>query len=70
MFKANTNNQANLNINSTTLEEVDNFTYIGSVVDYTGGSELDIMTRIRKARTTFRMMGTIRNRNHFSQYKD
>ena len=60
VFKANTNNQVNLNVNSTSLEEVDNYTNIGSVVDNTGGSDLDILkTRIGKARTAFRMMGTI-----------
>ena len=59
VLKANTNNQANLNVNSTALEEVNNFTYLGSVVDNTGGSELDIKTRIGKARTSFRMTGTI-----------
>ena len=58
VFKANTNNQANLNVNSTALEEVDNLTYLGSVVDNTGGSELNIKTSIGKARTAFRMMGT------------
>ena len=59
MLKVNTNNQANLSVNSTALEEVDNFTYLGSVVDNTSGSELDIKTRIGKARTAFRMMETI-----------
>ena len=59
VLKANTNNQTNLNVNSTALEEVDNFTYLSSVVDKTGGSKLDIKTRIGKARTTFRMIETI-----------
>ena len=59
VLKGNTNNQANSNVNSTALEEVDNFTYLGCVVDSTGGSELDIKTRIGKARTAFRMMETI-----------
>lgn len=35
------------------LEEVDAFTYLGSVIDKQGGSDADVKARIGKARTAF-----------------
>ena len=59
VLKANTTNQAKLKVKSTPLEEVDSFTYLGSIMDSQGGSEKDIICRIGKARTAFRMMSPI-----------
>lgn len=36
------------------LEEVDKFTYLGSVIAVDGGTEEDVKTKIGKARTSFK----------------
>ena len=41
------------------LEEVDNFTYLGSIVDKEGGSGTDIKVKIQKARGAFAMLKNI-----------
>ena len=41
------------------LKEVDSFTYIGSVFD-TGGTDVDVVARIGKARAAFNMLRNIR----------
>ena len=59
VLKANTTTITSLKVKATPLEEVDSFTYLGSVMDRLGGSEQDIKCRIGKARTAFRMINTI-----------
>ena len=46
-------------MNSTALEEVEAFTYLGSVVDTTGGTDADIKARINQARVVFNMLRKI-----------
>ena len=46
-------------IGTTSLEEVDSFTYLGSIVDKQGGTEADIKARIAKARTAFKQLTTV-----------
>lgn len=59
VLKANTNCRTSLEVKSTPLEEVECFTYLGSIMDSMGGSEKDMKSRIGKARTAFRMMSPI-----------
>ena len=59
VLKSNTKSQASLMVNTQALEEVESFTYLGSVVDNLGGSDKDVKIRIGKARTAFNMMGSI-----------
>ena len=47
----NTNNT--INLDGEALEEVDTYTYLGSIVGRDGGSNKDIQARIGKARTAF-----------------
>ena len=35
------------------LEEVDSFTYLGSIINLQGGTDEDVKARIQKARTAF-----------------
>ena len=35
------------------VEDVDSFTYLGSIVNKTGGAEQDITARVGKARSSF-----------------
>ena len=43
------------------MEEVETFTYLGSVVDKQGGTDTDIKSRIAKARGAFLQLGNIWN---------
>lgn len=53
-------------MNGTALEEVEAFTYLGSVVDTTGGTDDDIRSRINKARVVFNMLRKIWSANNIS----
>ena len=67
-MRLNNNSIQRIRVNGEELEEVDSFTYLGSVVDKSGGTEADITARIGKARVAFIMMkkvwssGTIQRR--------
>ncbi|VDO56707.1 unnamed protein product [Schistosoma margrebowiei] len=50
-FKTKNNNPVTLDGES--LEHVESFTYLGSIIDEQGGSDTDIKSRIGKARATF-----------------
>ena len=41
------------------LDEVESFTYLGSIVDNTGGAEADIRARIGKARAAFQQLKNV-----------
>ena len=56
IMKINTNAMNPVQLNGGNIEEVDEFTYLGSKVNITGGSESDIKTRISKARTAFNLL--------------
>jgi hypothetical protein len=49
---ATSNNEA-LCINGETIERVTHFTYLGSIIENTGGTEANTTACIRKAQTTF-----------------
>ena len=42
-----------------TLEEVKDFTYLGSIVDMHGGREADVKKRISKARVAFHLLRNV-----------
>ncbi|CAH8576460.1 unnamed protein product [Schistosoma bovis] len=44
-----------------TLEDVEPFTYLGSIINERGGSGADVVARISKARTTFLQLKNIWN---------
>ena len=48
-----------IKLSSGTVEEVESFTYLGSVVSIGGGTEEDIKARLGKARIAFRMLDNI-----------
>jgi hypothetical protein len=41
------------------LEEVEEFTYLGSIVNIEGGTEADVENRINKARVIFNILGKV-----------
>jgi flagellum-specific peptidoglycan hydrolase FlgJ len=59
VLKCNISNESHIKINDDLIEEVEDFTYLGSVVDKTGGTEKDIKARIMKARTAFVLLKNI-----------
>ena len=59
VLRINAKNTEAVKVGSRTLEEVEKFTYLGSIVDRNGGSEADIKSRIQKARGAFSMLKNI-----------
>jgi hypothetical protein len=51
--KVNANNTHSIKLEEQVLEEVEAFTYLGSVVDKQGGTDADVRARIGKARAVF-----------------
>ena len=52
-LRVNATQEALININVQAIEDVDNFTYLGSIVSKTGGADEDVKARISKARHAF-----------------
>ncbi|VDO71852.1 unnamed protein product, partial [Schistosoma curassoni] len=53
IFKYNKENSNSVTLDGETLEDVEFFTYMGSIIDKQGGSDADVKTRIGKARAAF-----------------
>ncbi|VDO98847.1 unnamed protein product [Schistosoma margrebowiei] len=63
-FKAENNNP--ITLDGETLENVEFFTYLGSIIDEQGGSDADVKARIGKARTAFLQLKNIWNSKQLS----
>ncbi|VDO43637.1 unnamed protein product [Schistosoma margrebowiei] len=63
-FKAENNNP--ITLDGETLENVESFTYLGSIIDEQGGSDADVKARIGKARTAFLQLKNIWNSKQLS----
>ncbi|VDP53212.1 unnamed protein product [Schistosoma margrebowiei] len=63
-FKAVNNNP--ITLDGETLENVESFTYLGSIIDEQGGSDADVKARIGKARTAFLQLKNIWNSKQLS----
>ena len=59
VLKVNTSNPAPIILEGSVLEEVDHFTYLGSIVDLQGGTDADVRCRIGKARAAFLQLKNI-----------
>ena len=59
LLKVNSTSTHPISIETKALEEVDSFTYLGSIVDKQGGTDADIKIRIRKARIAFQQLKNI-----------
>ena len=63
-MRVNATNTLPLLVEEQALEEVNQFTYLGSIVSHTGGTEEDVKARINKARQAFAMLRAVwRNSN-------
>ncbi|VDP44544.1 unnamed protein product [Schistosoma margrebowiei] len=63
-FKAENSNPVTLD--GETLEDVESFTYLGSIIDEQGGSDADVEIRIGKAKVEFLQLKNIWNSKHLS----
>jgi hypothetical protein len=59
VLKANATSTAPVTLEGEALEEVDSFTYLGSIIDRQGGTEADVRARIGKARAAFLQLRNI-----------
>ena len=55
----NTQNPPPIQINGINIPATEEFSYLGSIVRYDGGTGNDIKSRLNKARNTFRMMNNV-----------
>ena len=67
MLKTGTTTEEAIKLITTALEEVESFTYLGSVIDVKGGTEADITARIGKARSAFTQLQNIWRAKNISQ---
>ena len=58
-MKMNTPSTDPVILDENQIEEVDTFTYLGSVIDKQGGTDADVKSRIGKARTAFTLLRNI-----------
>ncbi|XP_071160139.1 uncharacterized protein [Mytilus edulis] len=62
-MRLNTNQQDFLKIDDSTVEDVQHFTYLGSIVTISGGTDKDISTRKKKAQQVFSMLKPVLRSN-------
>lgn len=67
LLKNNNHPNNKIMINGKEVEEVDKFTYLGSVMERSGGCKKDIQTRITKAQHAFNALNKIWQTNEISE---
>ena len=60
-IRINTTTTEPITLGDTMLEEVESFTYLGSIISSQGGTDADVIARIGKARTSFLLLKNIWN---------
>lgn len=66
VFKTNASSNTPITVEGDALEEVDSFTYLGSILDKQGGTDADVKTRIGKARAAFHQLKNIWGSRQFN----
>ncbi|VDP27868.1 unnamed protein product [Schistosoma curassoni] len=66
VLKYNTESINSVTLDRETLEDVESFTYLGSIIDERGGSDADVKVRISKARAAFLQLESIWNSKQLS----
>ncbi|VDP55485.1 unnamed protein product [Schistosoma margrebowiei] len=61
VHKYNTENSNPITLDDETLEDVESFTYLGSIIDEQGGSDVDVKATIDKSRKAFLQLKNIWN---------
>ncbi|VDO55004.1 unnamed protein product [Schistosoma margrebowiei] len=72
VLKFKTKNSIPITLDGKTLEDVESFTYLGSIIDGKGGSDADVKTRIGKVWAAFIQLKNIWNSKQLSvnQYQN
>ena len=68
LLKINTTNNSPITLGGKELEEVEAFTYLGSIVNKNGGTDADVKARIGKARAVFLQLRNIWNAKAISTH--
>ncbi|VDO74522.1 unnamed protein product [Schistosoma curassoni] len=66
VLKFKTKNSNPITLDGKTLEDVESFTYLGSIIDEQGGSDADVKARIGKAKAAFLLLKNIWNSKQLS----
>ena len=66
LMRYNTKDQTPILIDGKDVEDVDSFTYLGSIVSKTGGVEQDIRARVGKARSSFNKLTKVWKSSQYS----
>ncbi|VDO53119.1 unnamed protein product [Schistosoma margrebowiei] len=66
ILKYNTENSDPITLDGESLEDVESFTYLGSIIDEQGGSDADVKARINKARAALLQLKNIWNSKQLS----
>src|SRR5262249_19673691 len=61
LMRINTTAPCNLVIEGETINEVESFCYLGTILSKDGGADLDVQSRIRKARQAFVSLNNVWN---------
>ncbi|VDP72119.1 unnamed protein product [Schistosoma curassoni] len=71
VLECKTENSNPITLDGETLEDVQSFTYLGSIIDEQGGSDADVKSRISKASDAFLQLKNIWNSKQMSnQYQN
>ena len=68
VIRINANNIKTIVLQDGELEEVEEFAYLGSVMDRSGGRDKDIKIRTGKARTAFNVLKKLWNASEISKF--
>ena len=66
LMRYNAKDQTPVSIDGKDVEDVDNFTYLGAIVNKTGGAEQDITARVGKARSSFNKLTKVWKKSQYS----
>ncbi|VDP78788.1 unnamed protein product [Schistosoma mattheei] len=66
VLKYNSENSNPITLDGETLEDVESFTYLGSIIDEQVGSDADVKARIGKAKAAFLQLNNIWNSKQLS----
>ncbi|VDP23732.1 unnamed protein product [Schistosoma margrebowiei] len=69
ILKYNTENINPITLDGETLDDVESFTYMGSIIDKQARSDADVKAQITKSRTTFLQLKNIWNSKQLSKNK-
>ena len=59
IMRMNNKSHEGITINNYDIEDVTSFTYFGRVINITGGTDEDVLSRIGKVRSAFNILGSI-----------